>query len=152
MKTLFACLTLILQLFATTLSPVYSANFAAAPPFKPYIDERRTLHLDGTEAAETIVATINGEPTSLPDASPATRAARANIAIDYRLASGTSETQQASFSLESFDRIMVNAGGGDDLVNIIDAGELLDASKKILNLNGGDGDNIVVVSHLPFKP
>lgn len=117
-------------------SPASSLNLAEQPaPFRAFIDARRTLHIEGTEAAETIIAEVITESGL--------------ITIDYRT-DGTREPWKLSFRLDAFDRLNLNARGGPDFVNIIDAAELLD--RKGLKLDGGDGDNSVVFSHLPFKP
>lgn len=155
MKPVIVFLTMFLYLSATMFSPTFCADLASADtPFKTFIDERRTLHLEGTDAAETIIATVIGDPAPIPsgDSPPVTRAGRATIVIEYRSADGTGEPQKSSFSLEAFDRVVLNARRGDDFVNIVDPAELLDATKKILTLDGGDGDNVVVLSHLSFKP
>ena len=121
----------------TDRAPAFSADLADEhASFKAFIDDRRTFHIEGTDAAETIIAEVIGDPLS--------------ITIEYRIGADR-EPQKSSFRLDRFDRLILNARGGADFVNIIDATELLSAQRKALNLNGGDGDNIVVLSHLPFK-
>lgn len=137
-KRVFLYVILILQLFVTVPSPAFSGDLVADDaPFKAFIDNRRTLHIEGTDAAETIIAEVIGEPAS--------------ITIDYR-GTDPGTPQKVSFRLDAFDRLVLNARGGADFVNIIDARELLDTQKKILKLDGGDGNNVVFLSHLPFKP
>jgi Ca2+-binding RTX toxin-like protein len=109
---------------------------AQSASFKASI-ERRTLRIEGTDAAETIIAEVMGDPAS--------------INIEYRGPDAEKASQKVSFRLDAFDRLILNARGGADFVNIIDIAQLLDSQKKILKLDGGDGDNVVVLSHLPFK-
>ena len=139
---------------ATTVSQAQRTPLPAAAQFNVAIDDRRTLRIEATDASETIIATIVGDSTFVPTpgSAPAPRPGRTSINIEYRVGNGTAAPQTSSFALEAFDRIVLNAGSGDDFVNIIDAAELLDALNKTMNLNGGDGDNIVVLSHRPFRP
>jgi Ca2+-binding RTX toxin-like protein len=147
MKHILLSVALSLHLFMTVFPPANCADATAQNvSFKASIDDRRTLHIEGTDASETIIAEVIGDPASRAGSSPAT------IAIEYRGTDGPGAPQKSSFPLDAFDRLVVNARGGADFVNIIDAAELLDSQKKILNLDGGDGDNIVALSHLPFKP
>ncbi|MEN3331729.1 MAG: serralysin [Blastocatellia bacterium] len=138
MKHLLLFVVAFLYLLVTLLPPSCADTVAQEASFKATIDRQRTLNIEGTDAAETIIMEVTDEPAS--------------VAIEYRKTDGTGTPQKASFLLSAFDRLVVNARGGADFVNIIDAAELLDTQKKTLNLNGGEGDNIVVVSHLPFRP
>lgn len=138
---------LFLHLFVAESFPAHcvepgSQNVA----FTASIDARRTLHVVGTDASDTIIAEVIGAPVSTPDGGSAT------IAIEYRRTDGSGRPQKSSFRLDAFDRLVVNARGGADFVNIIDAAQTLDSQKKVLNLDGGEGDNIVVLSHRPFTP
>ncbi len=106
--------------------------------FRAFLDEGRTLHLVGTGAAETILVRVENNPASLT--------------LDYRRQDGQGAPQTASFPLDAFDRLEILAGGGEDFVNVVDPEELLDTGKKILRIDGGDGDNTVAITHLPFQP
>jgi Ca2+-binding RTX toxin-like protein len=129
---------LILNLFATVQFPVFSGELQAGDtPFKAFIDDRRTLHMEGTDAAEMIIAKVTGKPAS--------------IDVDYRRADG-SKPLKVSFRLDTFDRLVLNTRGGADFVNIIDPEEQLGSQGKILNMDGGEGDNVVAITHLPFTP
>src|SRR4051794_7183686 len=66
-------------------------------PFKAPID-RRTLRIEGTDAAETIIAEVTGDPAS--------------IAIEYRRTDGIGAPEKASFRLDAFDHLILNARGG----------------------------------------
>jgi Ca2+-binding RTX toxin-like protein len=127
----------LVMLLATNISSG-QPNVRRPAPFRASIDARRTLRILGTDEAESIVAQV--------------RAEGATIEIEYRRADGTEKPQTVSFPLDAFDRLEVSSGGGADFVNIIDPAETLDARKKVLSLDGGEGDNVVVISHLPFQP
>ncbi len=117
--------------------PPESSQTPQDPPFTASIDNQRTLHIEATNATETIIAEVNGDPAS--------------ISIEYRLTAGA-PPQKSSFRLDAFDTLVLNARGGADFVNIIDAAELLTARRKVLKLDGGSGENIVVLTHRPFNP
>ena len=147
MKSIALFLILFLHLFVAEFFPAHSADPGAQNvAFTASVDARRTLRLEGTDASDTIIAEVIGEPGSRSGGGSAT------IAVEYRSTDGTGTPQKSSFRLDAFDRLVVNARGGADFVNVIDAAEMLDSQKKILNLDGGEGDNIVVLSHHPFTP
>ncbi|HEX8284488.1 MAG TPA: hypothetical protein VF588_14075 [Pyrinomonadaceae bacterium] len=128
-----------LQLFVNALPPVFSpVTSAQGTSFRASVDSRRTLNVEGTDAAEAITLEVSGEPAS--------------VSVEYRSAVGDRAPRKESFRLDAFDRLAVNARGGNDFVNIIDAAGLLDAQKKAMRLEGGEGDNVVAVTRLPFEP
>lgn len=159
MKQSLLFVVLFAHLFVSLFFPANYVNVSAqASPFRASIDDQRTLRLEGTDAPETIIAEVIGDPASRPntDSRPigVTRASGGSVTIEieYRRADGAVAPQKSSFSLAAFDRIVVNARGGADFVNVIDAAETLESQKKVLSLDGGEGENVVVISHLPFKP
>ncbi len=132
-------MTTLLYLFASVFPPAFSAGaIAGGSSSQASIDNRRTLQVEGTDAPEAIIVEVIGEPAS--------------ITVEYRRTDGAGTPRKESFRLDAFDRLAVNARGGADFVNIVDAAGLLDAQKKTLRLDGGEGDNVVVLSHLPFRP
>lgn len=114
--------------------------------FTASIDARRTLRLEGTGAAEAITAVVSAQPRS------PSGGGRPTIAIEYRRSGTTGGTRRFSFRLDAFDRMVVRARGGADFINVVDVAELLDSQRKVLALDGGEGDNVVVFSHRPFTP
>src|SRR5262245_18400959 len=107
-------------------------NFAAQAAVRVSVDAR-TLRVAGTDGPDSIVAEVTDNPAS--------------IAVDGGTAGETERSQRQSFPLEAFDRLEVSAGDGEDFVNIIDPAGLLDARRKVLKLDGGNGNNIVILSY-----
>ncbi len=146
-QAFFAQIVLSLYFLVTVFVPASRPSVAAqGDAFRAAIDNQRTLRIEGTEAAETIIAEVIGDAASGASDNAAT------ISLAYRRQDGTGTIQNLSFRLEAFDRVVINARGGNDFVNVIDAAEALDRQRKALTLDGGEGDNVVVLTHLPFKP
>jgi Ca2+-binding RTX toxin-like protein len=136
MRHLPVVLVLAVVLFLVVIVPGAQAQaLAIASGFSASVDTR-TLRVAGTDADESIVAEVS--------------AARAEITISYRRADSRGAATRSSFPLDAFDRLEIDARGGADFVNVIDPTELLDARRTILKFDGGDGDNVVVMSHAPF--
>jgi Ca2+-binding RTX toxin-like protein len=136
---LIGSLCLVLSLAAgAALSQGAMQGAAQDVAFTASISDRRTLRIEGTDAPDAIIAEVSDE--------------QATIVVEYRRTDGMGTPQKSSFRLDEFDRLVVNARGGADFVNIIDTAQLLDRQEKVLSLDGGEGDNIVVLSHHPFTP
>src|ERR1051326_5595518 len=86
--------------------------------------DARTLRINGTDGADTITARVSDD--------------RASFIVD--------SPRKVSFRLGDFDRIEINAGGGNDFVNIVDASEALETQKKSVKIDGGEGANIVAIT------
>ena len=107
----------------------------SAPPdsFHAHVDADRTLHVQGSSADERIVANVHGDIGA--------------IVIEHD--DDDLGHQAVSFALDEFDRIQLDAGDGNDFVNIVDADSTLDLQGYTLQLSGGAGDNAVLITARP---
>ncbi|MCP4513157.1 MAG: hypothetical protein GY826_42920 [Fuerstiella sp.] len=97
-----------------------------------FIDAEQTLQISGSDADDRIVATVDSDSQE--------------ITIG---ASDEDGSNLARFSLKDFRRIELDAADGNDFVNIVDANGTLDHREVVLQLSGGEGDNIVFLSTAP---
>ena len=97
-----------------------------------FIDAEQILQISGSGDDDRIVATVDG--------------------VLQEITIGESDddgSNLARFSLKDFRRIELDAADGNDFVNIIDADGTLDHREVVLQLSGGEGDNIVFLSTSP---
>ncbi len=106
--------------------------------FSAAIDQFRMLEIFGTDSADQITAEVRDDTGDLV------------VTGRTATAGGPGTPVEFIFKLADFDRIMLDAAGGDDFVNFIDPAQTLD--RKTLNLDAGDGDNIVALTHQQFDP
>ena len=94
-----------------------------------FVDAEQTLQIIGTASDDQIVATVDSVSQE--------------IVIST---ADTGDSQAFRIPLDDFQRIQLDAAGGNDFVNMIDADFTLEARKVQLDLSGGDGENIVFLS------